>query len=285
MNVLIPPLHANTVSPYNPLGRQPVGEEERDSQPTSFEPVEESAETARAENRTREDDTHREQALRGRQQPVSGDELAEPGERPEEPSAYERDRERQEQREIEQLAARDREVRAHERAHAAVGGQHTGAPQLTYVRGPDGVAYAVAGEVSVNLSSLAGNPEATLRKAEQIQQAALAPADPSSQDRLIAAKAARIAEQARLEIRQAEQQQSAEQAAASEQRQAERTEEQKREQAEREAAAEERRQQEAERQAQLLESRNRAIDLNRRLLDIGLGQESRSPGELLDQRV
>lgn len=285
MNIQIPPLYANTVSPYNPLGRQPVGEEERDSQPTSFEPVEESAETARGENRTREDDTHREQALRGRQQPVSGDELAEPGERLDEQSTYERDKELQEQRQIEQLAARDREVRAHERAHAAVGGQHTGAPQLNYVRGPDGVAYAVSGEVSVSLAAVPGNPQATLRKAEQVQQAALAPADPSSQDRLIAAKAARIAEQARVEIRVAEQQQLAEQAEAYEQRQAERSEAQKRTDAEREAAAEERRQQEAERQAGLLESRNRAIDLNRRLLEIGVGQDVRSPGEILDQRV
>ncbi|MEH6561766.1 MAG: putative metalloprotease CJM1_0395 family protein, partial [Marinobacter sp.] len=41
-------------------------------------------------------------------------------------------------RELTELKARDREVRAHEAAHQATGGQHAGAMSLTYQRGPDG---------------------------------------------------------------------------------------------------------------------------------------------------
>ena len=102
--------------------------------------------------------------------------------------------------EIRQLKARDREVRAHEAAHVAAGGSAVrGGPKLSYVRGPDGVLYATGGEVSIDTSP-ASTPEATLAKAETIRRAALAPANPSAQDRAIAADAARMAMQARQEI-------------------------------------------------------------------------------------
>lgn len=101
---------------------------------------------------------------------------------------------------IQELSARDREVRAHEQAHSAVGGDIAGSPSYTYKRGPDGVLYAVGGEVSISVSEVPNNPQATLRKAEKIQRAALAPADPSPQDRRVAAIAARMAAQARAEL-------------------------------------------------------------------------------------
>lgn len=101
---------------------------------------------------------------------------------------------------IQQLAARDREVRAHEQAHSAVGGDIAGSPTYNYKRGPDGVLYAVGGEVSISVSEVPNNPQATLRKAEKVQRAALAPADPSPQDRRVAALAARMAAQARAEL-------------------------------------------------------------------------------------
>ena len=251
----IPPSFANMISPFNPLGRQPVGEEGLDTKESSFKAVEEGAETARSQNRTDEDDTHRDQVL-GRQERQETPARAPSGGFAEEASGYEQSQDESEQRQIEQLAARDREVRAHERAHAAVGGQHTGAPQLNFVRGPDGVAYATSGEVSVNLGSVTGDPQATLRKAEQIQAAALAPADPSSQDRLIAAKAARMAEQARADIR---------------------TQELDSRRLEEQARAEGRAQRENERQ--------RNVDLNQKLIKIGVQPAVRSPGELLDQTV
>lgn len=100
--------------------------------------------------------------------------------------------------EIEQLAERDREVRRHEQAHQAVGGQYTGAVSYVFTQGPDGRKYAIAGEVSVDLSR-ASDPEDTIQKMEQIKRAALAPAEPSSQDRQIAAEAAQIIVDARAE--------------------------------------------------------------------------------------
>ncbi|MFN3239472.1 MAG: putative metalloprotease CJM1_0395 family protein [Pseudomonadales bacterium] len=109
-------------------------------------------------------------------------------------------KEQRDQAIVEQLKARDREVRAHEAAHAAVGGQYAGAPTYTYQRGPNGVSYAVGGEVSISTSEIAGDPEATLQKALQVQRAALAPAEPSAQDRKVAAQASQMAAQARIDL-------------------------------------------------------------------------------------
>jgi hypothetical protein len=101
---------------------------------------------------------------------------------------------------IQELQARDREVRAHEAAHAAVGGGHAASPTYSYRKGPDGRSYAVGGEVQIDTSKVAGDPQATLQKAETIRAAALAPAQPSSADLAIAAKAAAMATEARAEL-------------------------------------------------------------------------------------
>ncbi|ASP38588.1 hypothetical protein CHH28_07825 [Bacterioplanes sanyensis] len=106
----------------------------------------------------------------------------------------------QELQQIQQLKQTDAEVRAHEQAHAAVGGSLAGAPTFTYKSGPDGVRYAVAGEVSIDVSKVSGDPQATLEKMERVRRAALAPAEPSAQDRQVAAQAARLATEARAEI-------------------------------------------------------------------------------------
>lgn len=101
---------------------------------------------------------------------------------------------------LRQLQATDRKVRAHELAHlAASGGLATGAPSYTYQKGPDGVNYAVGGEVSIDTSP-AKTPEETIAKAATIIAAALAPADPSPQDRAVAAAASQLAQQARAEL-------------------------------------------------------------------------------------
>ncbi|PPD35490.1 MAG: hypothetical protein CTY19_00090 [Methylomonas sp.] len=105
------------------------------------------------------------------------------------------------QRQIEILKARDREVRSHEQAHlTAAGGLAIGGASFEFVTGPDGQRYAVGGEVSIDTSGVPGDPEATLRKAETIRRAALAPARPSSQDYSVASKATAMANQARLEM-------------------------------------------------------------------------------------
>ncbi|MCG7533044.1 catalase [Psychrobium sp. MM17-31] len=106
----------------------------------------------------------------------------------------------QEQAKIEELKERDREVVAHELAHANAGGQYAGSPSYTYETGPDGVKYAVAGEVPIDTSKVAGDPQATIAKAAQIKRAALAPAEPSGQDRKVAAQADRMAAEARQEL-------------------------------------------------------------------------------------
>lgn len=106
----------------------------------------------------------------------------------------------QQQQQITELASRDREVRSHEQAHAAVGGSYAGAPTYSFKRGPDGQTYAVGGEVSIDVSPIPNDPAATLRKMEVVQQAALAPAEPSAQDLRVAAQAQVLAAQARSEL-------------------------------------------------------------------------------------
>jgi len=106
----------------------------------------------------------------------------------------------EELQQVKQLQNRDREVRAHEQAHASVGGNLAGAPNLNFTTGPDGKRYAVSGDVSINISKVANDPAATIRKLEQVQRAALAPANPSSQDRKVAAQAAASENQARTEL-------------------------------------------------------------------------------------
>lgn len=104
-----------------------------------------------------------------------------------------------EQNEIQQLEQRDQEVRAHEQAHAAVGGQYAGSPSYDYQTGPDGKRYAVGGEVSIDIGE-ESTPEETLRKMQQVKAAALAPAEPSPQDLRVASEATRKAFEARNEI-------------------------------------------------------------------------------------
>lgn len=117
----------------------------------------------------------------------------------------------QEQQQLRELKARDREVRAHEAAHlAAAGSLAQGGPTYTYQRGPDGVLYAVGGEVNIDTSAVEGDPEATLEKAQRIRTAALAPAEPSAQDLRVAAQAAQLAIQARADINEAQRQEEAE---------------------------------------------------------------------------
>ena len=103
---------------------------------------------------------------------------------------------------LQALAARDRAVRAHEAAHKAAGGALTGPIRFEYQSGPDGKRYAVGGEVSIDTSEVAGDPNATLLKANRIRSAALAPVDPSAQDRAVAAQAVQMATEARREILQ-----------------------------------------------------------------------------------
>ncbi|MES2048753.1 MAG: putative metalloprotease CJM1_0395 family protein [Pseudomonadota bacterium] len=97
---------------------------------------------------------------------------------------------------VRSLQARDQQVRAHEQAHlAASGGLATSGASYTYQKGPDGVSYAIGGEVTIDVSG-GSTPEETIARAAKIRAAALAPADPSGQDRAVAAAASQMEQRA-----------------------------------------------------------------------------------------
>lgn len=105
------------------------------------------------------------------------------------------------QAELRKLKNIDREVRAHELAHLSAAGQYaTSGASFSYQKGSDGRLYAVSGEVGIDSSAIPGDPRATLRKAQTVMRAALAPANPSAQDRRVAAQASAMALQARVEL-------------------------------------------------------------------------------------
>lgn len=105
-----------------------------------------------------------------------------------------------EQREqLAKLQRTDQQVRAHELAHLAAGAGITGGAHYELTTGPDGKAYAVAGEVAIDTSP-GKSPAETLAKARQIRSAALAPAEPSGADRAVAAKAAAMAAEAQQQL-------------------------------------------------------------------------------------
>jgi len=110
-------------------------------------------------------------------------------------------------KELQSFKNRDREVRSHEQTHLAAAGSYAlGGPTYQFQRGPDGQRYAVGGHVNIDTSEVAGNPEATLRKAETVRRAALAPVEPSSQDRRVAAQASNLVTGAQQELAQLRQQ-------------------------------------------------------------------------------
>lgn len=106
----------------------------------------------------------------------------------------------QEQQQLAELKQTDAQVKAHEHAHkSTAAGLTTSGPNYEYETGPDGKKYAVAGDVNVSYQK-SSDPEVNLKNAQQLKAAALAPADPSSQDRKVAMQADREIAQARQEI-------------------------------------------------------------------------------------
>ncbi|MCP4599103.1 MAG: hypothetical protein GY847_00945 [Proteobacteria bacterium] len=106
----------------------------------------------------------------------------------------------EEQREVEELRERDREVRQHEQAHIAAGGPYVrGGAKYAYEQGPDNMRYAVGGEVGIDTSQ-GTTPQETIQKAQVVRRAALAPSNPSSQDRSVAAQATKMEAAARQEL-------------------------------------------------------------------------------------
>lgn len=119
-----------------------------------------------------------------------------------EASEQEQQNQEAEQQQIEELKARDREVRLHEQAHARVGGQYAGSPTYEYQRGPDGNNYAVGGQVMIDVAEVPNDPKATIDKMQTVRAAALAPAEPSGADRAIAADATQKMASAQADLAQ-----------------------------------------------------------------------------------
>ena len=105
-----------------------------------------------------------------------------------------------ERRIVLELQQTDRQVRGHEQAHLAAAGGLARGVSFTFVTGPDGRQYAVGGEVSIDTSPVSGDPARTIQKAQQIRAAANAPANPSGQDRAVAAQASQMEQAARQEL-------------------------------------------------------------------------------------
>ncbi len=137
-------------------------------------------------------------------QPATADPDADAETTPSDPSARDpagRPLSPPEVRQLRQLQRRDAEVRAHEQAHVSAAGSHArGGAQLSFQRGPDGRSYAVGGEVSIDTGA-ERDPHRTQAKMRQVRRAALAPAEPSAQDRRIAARAATRGNAAAMDIR------------------------------------------------------------------------------------
>jgi len=108
---------------------------------------------------------------------------------------------REERQRVRELKRRDRQVRQHEQAHVSAGGSVVeGGPSFEFTRGPDGKRYAVSGSVQIDSSKVRGDPQATIEKMRQVRRAALAPAQPSGQDRQVARKAAQAIQEARAKL-------------------------------------------------------------------------------------
>ncbi len=107
----------------------------------------------------------------------------------------------EEEKQVEELKARDAEVKTHEQAHIAAGGAYIkGGPSYEYQTGPDGRQYAVGGHVNIDTSPVPNDPQATITKAQTVIKAALAPAEPSGADRAVASKARQMLADARQEL-------------------------------------------------------------------------------------
>lgn len=126
-------------------------------------------------------------------EPKPGERTAPDGKRTEDPQVKQT---------VERLKQTEEKVKAHEAAHKAAGGNLAGSASYSYTQGPDGRSYITGGEVQIDLSP-GRTPQETISKMQQVIRAALAPADPSGQDRAVAAQAASQMTQAQQEKLQA----------------------------------------------------------------------------------
>ena len=114
----------------------------------------------------------------------------------------------EEQAELQDMKRRDEEVRVHEQAHQSAGGQYASAPHYEYENGPDGKRYVTDGSVNIDVGE-ESDPQATIDKMQVVKRAALAPAQPSAQDRRVYAEASQKEAEARRELNEQRQEEAA----------------------------------------------------------------------------
>jgi len=190
INTILPTVYTPNTLAASSVLRSAVSEESTDSQADIFIPVQQAAETSRAGSAT--SDQSSEQRIQQQQAEQQANQAGQEKQAQQQQAQID-------QQTIQTLSTLDREVRNHERAHAAIGGQYAGAPSYEYERGPDGVNYAVSGEVPISTGA-ASSPQMTIEKAQIIRRAALAPAEPSAQDRKVAAESVQMESAARVEL-------------------------------------------------------------------------------------
>ncbi|HRL08950.1 MAG TPA: putative metalloprotease CJM1_0395 family protein, partial [Aliarcobacter sp.] len=103
-----------------------------------------------------------------------------------------------EEAEVFKLKAIDSKIKAHEMAHKS-GPASSGGATYSYTKGPDGLMYATAGEVPVEIKT-GDTPQETISNMHDVIATALAPSDPSPQDLSIASKARVIMMKAQQEF-------------------------------------------------------------------------------------
>lgn len=114
----------------------------------------------------------------------------------------------EEQAELQDMKSRDDEVRVHEQAHQSAGGQYASAPHYEYETGPDGKRYITDGSVNIDVGE-ESDPQATIAKMQVVKRAALAPAQPSAQDRRVYSEASQKEAEARRELNEQRQEEAA----------------------------------------------------------------------------
>ncbi|HWR40776.1 MAG TPA: putative metalloprotease CJM1_0395 family protein [Patescibacteria group bacterium] len=98
------------------------------------------------------------------------------------------------------LRSIDSSIRMHEAAHQLAGGGYAGGVSYLYRLGPDSREYVSGGKVAL-VVPMGTTPEETIRNMRRVKQAALAPADPSSQDLRVALQAAAVMSRMEDQIR------------------------------------------------------------------------------------
>ena len=87
-----------------------------------------------------------------------------------------------EQRIVDKLQIRDKEVKAHEMSHGIDPNLiKIGSAQFDYTIGPDGKIYATGGKVTLSTGN-PNSPEDAVAKAQALKKTSIAPGNPSPQD-------------------------------------------------------------------------------------------------------